>query len=132
MCHSRRVFPRLLVKIRIGVIRGTTVARRCFGACARLSACRFTLAACALVAGWAAGGRGCDARLGFVPAGVARHRMLEGAGPDFLLGVATSAHQIEGGTRNDWTDWERGRYDDGAPHVAGGASAARAADSWNL
>ena len=30
--------------------------------------------------------------------------------PDtFLFGSATSAHQVEGGTTNDWTRWERGR-----------------------
>ena len=58
--------------------------------------------------------------------------MLAGAGPSFLLGVSTSAYQIEGGNHNDWTDWERGRYADGSPHVKGNASAARAADSWNL
>src|SRR5262245_49927531 len=57
--------------------------------------------------------------------------MLEGVPPGFLLGAATSAHQIEGSTHNDWTVWETGRYPDGKPHVAGGASAARAADSWN-
>src|SRR5581483_8724 len=30
------------------------------------------------------------------------------------------------------TEWEKGRYPDGAPHVVDGASAARAADSWNF
>ena len=59
-------------------------------------------------------------------------RMLAGAPRGFFLGAATSAHQIEGGTHNDWTEWEKGRYPDGTPHVAGGASAARVADSWNL
>ena len=58
--------------------------------------------------------------------------MLDGAEPDFLLGAASSAYQIEGGNHNDWTTWETGHYPDGSPHVAGGASAARAADSWNL
>ncbi len=58
--------------------------------------------------------------------------MLDGAPATFLLGAATSAHQIEGGTHNDWTAWEKGRYPDGQPHVLDGASAARAADSWNL
>lgn len=58
--------------------------------------------------------------------------MLAGAPPGFLLGAATSAHQIEGGTRNDWTEWEKGRYPDGRPHVADGGNTARAADSWNL
>ena len=58
--------------------------------------------------------------------------MLAGAPPGFLLGAATSAHQIEGGTHNDWTAWETGRYPDGSPHVRDGATTARAADSWNL
>ena len=58
--------------------------------------------------------------------------MLAGAPPGFLLGAATSAHQIEGGTRNDWTEWEKGHYPDGRPHVADGGNTARAADSWNL
>jgi beta-glucosidase len=57
--------------------------------------------------------------------------MLAGAPPGFMFGAATSAHQIEGGTHNDWTEWEKGFYPDGRPHVADGASAARAADSWN-
>lgn len=75
---------------------------------------------------------GCRARFTFDPQAVAAHRMLDGAPPGFLLGAATSAHQIEGGTRNDWTEWETGRYPDGTAHVADGASAARIADSWNL
>jgi beta-glucosidase len=75
---------------------------------------------------------GCDAPVAFAPADVAAHKMLDGAPKGFFLGAATSAHQIEGGTRNDWTAWERGVYPDGKRHVAGGASAARAADSWNL
>ena len=58
--------------------------------------------------------------------------MLAGAPPGFLLGAATSAYQIEGGNRNDWTAWEKGRYPDGSPHVADGTDASRAADSWNL
>jgi beta-glucosidase len=49
-----------------------------------------------------------------------------------MLGAASSAHQVEGGTHNDWTAWETGRYPDGTPHVLDGGSAARAADSWNL
>jgi beta-glucosidase len=75
---------------------------------------------------------GCRGRITFDPGAVAKNRMFAGVPAGFLLGAATSAHQIEGGTRNDWTLWESGRYGDGTPHVAGGASAARAADSWNL
>jgi beta-glucosidase len=75
---------------------------------------------------------GCGKPLAFAPEEVAAHRMLAGVRPGFLLGAATSAYQIEGGARNDWTLWEAGRYPDGRPHVADGASAARAADSWNL
>ena len=44
----------------------------------------------------------------------------------FLLGCASAAHQVEGGTDNDWTDWERqpGRIRDGG-------SAAVACDHWH-
>ncbi|MFA6393598.1 MAG: glycoside hydrolase family 1 protein [Patescibacteria group bacterium] len=27
--------------------------------------------------------------------------------PDFLWGASTSAHQVEGGNRNDWSEWEK-------------------------
>ena len=77
-------------------------------------------------------GGGCRNRLHFSPEAIAAHRMLDGAPAGFLLGAATSAYQIEGGNHNDWTAWEKGRYPDGQPHVLDGASAARAADSWNL
>src|SRR5215831_17316112 len=81
------------------------------------------LAACACARG--------DA-LTFSPQEIAAHHMLAGAPRGFFLGAATSAHQVEGGTHNDWTLWEKGSYPDGKPHVLDGASAARAADSWNL
>jgi beta-glucosidase len=77
-------------------------------------------------------GGGCRNRLHISPEAIAAHRMLADAPATFLLGAATSAHQIEGGTRNDWTAWEKGHYPDGQPHVLDGGSAARAADSWNL
>ncbi|MES1171876.1 MAG: family 1 glycosylhydrolase [Bacteroidota bacterium] len=96
----------------------------------RTAALQATLQATLMVT--VAGGAGCNKPEAFDPIEIDRHRMLAGVAPGFLLGAATSAHQIEGGNDNDWTDWERGRYPDGAPHVAGGASAARAADSWNL
>jgi len=89
-------------------------------------------AALALALVLAGGAAGCRNRLRFAAAEIAAHRMLDGAPPTFMLGAATSAHQIEGGTHNDWTEWEKGRYPDGTPHVLDGASAARADDSWKL
>ena len=82
----------------------------------------------------AAAGLACGQPIAFSAADVAAAQPLQSVprGSDFFLGAATSAHQIEGGTHNDWTDWEKGSYPDGTPHVAGGASAARIADSWNL
>jgi len=44
----------------------------------------------------------------------------------FLFGSATSAHQIEGGQRNDWSEWEKK-----AGRVADGSDSAIACDSWN-
>ena len=75
---------------------------------------------------------GCRSRVHFSPEAIAAHRLLDGAPSSFMLGAATSAHQVEGGTHNDWTEWEAGRYPDGEPHVLDRASAARADDSWNL
>ncbi len=49
----------------------------------------------------------------------------------FLLGAATAAHQVEGGNDNDWTDWEKGAFEDGTPHVQNGDQSGLAADSWN-
>ena len=81
--------------------------------------------------GAASGCRGGD-ELRFDPAEVAAHRPLAGLDSRFFLGVASSAYQTEGGNRSDWTAWERGAFPGGAPHVADGATAARAADSWTL
>jgi beta-glucosidase len=47
----------------------------------------------------------------------------------FLLGTSTSSHQIEGGQRNDWTEWEAGAFPDGRKRAADPSG--RAADSWN-
>jgi beta-glucosidase len=49
----------------------------------------------------------------------------------FLLGVATSAHQVEGGNQNDWTDWELGSFADGAPHIADGTVSGAATESFD-
>lgn len=45
--------------------------------------------------------------------------------PGFLFGCATAAHQVEGGTRNDWSRWEQ------TPgHIKDGSSAAVACDHY--
>jgi beta-glucosidase len=88
------------------------------------------LAALTLTAG-AACRRSAD-ELQFDPQEVARNRPLAGLDARFFLGVASSAYQTEGGNHNDWSAWEPGRFADGRPHVADGATAARAADAWNL
>ncbi|TKC98993.1 glycoside hydrolase family 1 protein [Polyangium fumosum] len=49
----------------------------------------------------------------------------------FLLGTATASHQIEGGLDNDWTDWERGAFSGGAPHIKDHTVSGAACDSWN-
>lgn len=49
----------------------------------------------------------------------------------FLLGVATAAHQIEGGLDNDWTEWEKGSFADGTPHIRDRTVSGAATDSWN-
>jgi beta-glucosidase len=90
---------------------------------------RLTLGRTALV-GLCLGGA-CARPIAFDAEVIATHPMLAGAPPGFMLGAASSAHQIEGGTHNDWTEWEKGRYPDGRPHVAGGASASRSADAWS-
>ncbi|MFS8098982.1 family 1 glycosylhydrolase [Lentzea alba] len=43
---------------------------------------------------------------------------------EFLFGAATSAHQVEGGTCNNWTLWERTR-------LAAGERCGRAVDHWH-
>ncbi|HVT09792.1 MAG TPA: family 1 glycosylhydrolase [Polyangia bacterium] len=93
--------------------------------------CRRGAGAAALLAAAAMTSGGCRDGLRFDPAAVAAHPMLRGAPRGFLLGPATSAYQTEGGNRNDWTDWEKGRYPEGTPHVADGLTADRLDDSWN-
>jgi len=51
--------------------------------------------------------------------------------PGFDFGVATSAHQVEGGTTaNTWSAWELGRHPDGRPTIATGERCGRGADHW--
>jgi beta-glucosidase len=51
----------------------------------------------------------------------------ESPSEDFLWGVATAAHQIEGG--NLWNDWSRFEQEPG--RIKGGERSGRAADHWN-
>lgn len=54
----------------------------------------------------------------------------KGLKPGFLMGAATAAHQIEGGTDNDWSDWEKGAYEDGSPHIKHSETSADGVRSW--
>ncbi len=51
--------------------------------------------------------------------------------PGFLLGAATASHQVEGGNDNDWSEWEKGSFPDGTPHIKEGQVSGAACDSWN-
>lgn len=44
---------------------------------------------------------------------------------DFLWGVSTAAHQVEGNSQNQWSDWEA------AGHIRSGDSCRSACDWWN-
>ena len=89
---------------------------------------RFLLAAAAILAvGWAAA---ClyfsytDPPVAF--SNEARARPLPAWPVGFLWGVATAAHQIEGGNTNDWS-----RFEEEPGRIAGGDRSGPAVDSWN-
>src|SRR4051794_21513597 len=69
--------------------------------------------------------------IAFTPEEIASARLGEGLPRGFLLGAATASHQVEGGTDNDWTEWERGAFSDGRPHIADRSVSGVACDSWN-
>ncbi|MCX6227339.1 MAG: glycoside hydrolase family 1 protein [Bacteroidia bacterium] len=51
---------------------------------------------------------------------------------DFIWGVATAAHQVEGyNTNNQWYLWETAVDEKGNPRIAGGQKAGIACDHWN-
>jgi len=51
---------------------------------------------------------------------------------DFLWGVATSAHQVEGNcTSNDWFLWENSIDEEGCPRVRFGHRSGLSCDHWN-
>jgi len=50
---------------------------------------------------------------------------------DFLWGVATAAHQVEGGCdNNNWSAWEQARNARGEPRIARGQVAGAACEHW--
>ena len=52
---------------------------------------------------------------------------------NFIWGVASAAHQVEGGhTSNNWADWENQVDEDGNPRIARGEKCGVACDHWNL
>ena len=48
----------------------------------------------------------------------------------FQWGVATSAHQVEGNSINNWSRWEEGNFQDGLPHIHEGEKSGIASDHW--
>jgi len=50
----------------------------------------------------------------------------KGANDPFFFGAATSSHQVEGGTQNDWTEWERAN----AERLVRNAERRHAANPW--
>ncbi len=72
----------------------------------------------------------CGDRPSFDAEDIRRATLGTGLPPGFLLGTATSSHQIEGGNTNDWSAWETGAYPDGRPHIHDGTVSGDAAGSW--
>jgi beta-glucosidase len=52
--------------------------------------------------------------------------------PGFLWGVATAAHQVEGNCdNNNWSEWEKGRDENGQPRIKNAQKAGLSCDHWN-
>ncbi|MFZ5470030.1 MAG: glycoside hydrolase family 1 protein [Myxococcota bacterium] len=73
----------------------------------------------------------CDARVSFRRSDIEAAPVGEGLPPGFLLGAATSSHQVEGNNTNDWTEWEKGSFEDGSPHIHDQSVSGAATDSYN-
>ena len=73
----------------------------------------------------------CGGRPSFSREDIDRAVLGKGLPAGFLLGTATSAHQVEGGNSNDWTDWESSTFPDGRPHIHDGTVSGIGPDSWN-
>jgi len=51
---------------------------------------------------------------------------------EFLWGVATAAHQVEGNSdNNNWSAWENARDENGHPRIKNNQKAGGACDHWN-
>lgn len=49
----------------------------------------------------------------------------------FIWGVASAAHQVEGGhTNNNWAAWENSSYADGRPHILNNEKVGAACEHW--
>jgi len=84
-----------------------------------------------LVLAAAVGLTACTPRLGLDGTSPSLATLGQGLPRGFLMGTATAAHQVEGGNDNDWTDWEKGSFPDGTPHIVDGDQSGLACDSWN-
>ena len=51
--------------------------------------------------------------------------------PGFVWGVATAAHQVEGGCTNNWSEWENTPDENGNPRIHKGNKSGMACDHWN-
>lgn len=49
----------------------------------------------------------------------------------FLWGAATAGMTVEGGLTDTFTEWEKGTYPDGKPHIKDDQRSTVATDSWN-
>ena len=51
--------------------------------------------------------------------------------PGFVWGTATAAHQVEGNCENNWSEFEKGKKDDGQPNIKDNQYSGLACDHWN-
>lgn len=73
----------------------------------------------------------CSSRPEVTEARINNPELGKGFPEGFLFGAATASHQVEGGTDNDWTEWEKGTFEGGRPHILHEDQSGLAADSWN-
>jgi len=71
-----------------------------------------------------------DKPVTFNPADLSSARPGAGLPKGFLLGAATSSHQVEGGNTNDWTDWEASTTPDGQPRIKHADRSGAACESY--